>query len=218
MSDLLFRLRTCLAGLLVFLPLGARAHPHVFVDGGVDFVMGAENELTALAVTWRYDAFETLYILASHGLDLNADGGLDPADRERLIRERRDFPADFDGSAHLTVDGHSIALAWPSDFDARIVDQRLEVTFSRALDAPLDITVGEVTLAFYESTYFFAFSLTEKPQFIGPASCRAEIEKFVADEDDTVLMATLAKLDREDTSDMVNVGALFADRISLSCA
>ena len=40
--------------------LPAQAHPHVFVDGGVDFVLGAGAVLEALEVTWRYDEFETL--------------------------------------------------------------------------------------------------------------------------------------------------------------
>ena len=195
----------------------AMAHPHVFVDGGVDFLMGAENTLEALQVTWRYDAFETLYILSSHGLDLNEKGELDEAARQTLVRLRSQFPDDFDGSAHLSVDGALVPLHWPAEFDAHMMGDRLEVTFVRRLETPLDVTQGSIDVAFYESTYFFAFSVTDRPEVLGPSTCSATVVPFQADQEDSALMATLEKLSREETSGIENVGALFADRIALEC-
>jgi len=195
----------------------AFAHPHVFVDGGVDFVMGAENSLKALHVTWRYDAFETLYILSSHGLKLNDKGELDEASRQTLVRLRSQFPDDFDGSAHLSVDDQLVPLKWPDDFDAHIVGDQLEVTFTRGLETPLDVTQGSINVAFYESTYFFAFSATDTPKVLGPSTCETTVVQFKANPEDTALLETLAKLGREETSGLADVGAIFADRIALRC-
>ena len=102
--------------------VAAEAHPHVFVDGGVDFVMGENAVLEALEVTWLYDRFETLYTLSDLNLDLRSDGTLAEADRQELVRQLSDWPSDFDGSAHVSVDGVGIAMDWPEGLDAQMID------------------------------------------------------------------------------------------------
>jgi len=194
------------------------AHPHVFVDGGVDFVFGTDGKLVALNVAWHYDAFETLYILASHDLTLNTDGGLDEADRLALVKYRSEWPEDFDGSAHLSVDQVPVALEWPAGLDAHIIDGRLRITFRRELSSPLSLSGVQAELAFYESTYFFAFSITEPPKLLGTSGdCKAEVVTFDPSAENAELRSTLSKLGREETPAIANVGSLFADRISLSC-
>ncbi len=195
------------------------AHPHVFVDGGVDFVMRDGTVLEALEVTWLFDEFETLYTLSSAGVGLNDEGGLDEADRLDLVRYLSDWPDDFDGSAHLSVDGAGIALEWPAGLDARLIEGRLEMTFTRRLDSPISLNERRVEVAFYESTYFYAFSVTNQPRIAGdPGNCAARVVPFNADAQSAALQSTLFELGREETPDIENVGALFADRIVLRCA
>ena len=86
------------------------AHPHVFVDGGVDFIMADRATLDALSVTWLFDEFETLYDLSSRGIELQADGSLSVADREIIRAAYAKFPDDFDGSAHMTIEGEEIEM------------------------------------------------------------------------------------------------------------
>ena len=203
---------------LSFGVLQARAHPHVFVDGGVDFVVDDDGSLTALKVTWLYDAFETLYILSSHEMSLNASGGLDEEDRRRLIQLRSDWPDDFDGSAHLMVDGSPIQMKWPSDLDATVIDGRLQLTFMRQLETEVDLSGTLAEVAFYESTYFFAFSITNTPEVLGSSvDCDMTVRHFEPDESDTELQEALAKLSREETPEIAQVGELFADRIFVQC-
>ena len=199
-------------------PLPAQSHPHVFVDGGVDFVFDEKNLLSTLLITWLYDEFETLYILSSYGMSVDSDGELAEADRQELIRYRNDWPIDFDGSAHLSVDRKNIALEWPENLDAELIDGRLRITFLRKLTNAVDLTISPATLAFYESSYFFDFSVTQPPQLHNaPAQCRAEVVPFVPDAQGDALQVALTKLSREQTPDIENVGALFADQIELRC-
>ena len=196
----------------------AAAHPHVFVDGGVGFIFDENQKLAALRVTWLFDEFETLYTLSSYGIGLNAEGALDERDRLELVRLRSDWPSDFDGSAHLTIAGKQIALDWPTDLDIDLIDGRLQSTFLRPLPEPVDLRGVPVEVAFYESTYFYAFSVTQAPEFLaGGQGCQAVVVPFTPDAQDAALQAVLAKLTREETPDNAQVGALFADRINVRC-
>ena len=210
--------RIAVAVALPVLVLPAQAHPHVFVDGGVDFVFNENGLLSALEVTWLYDEFESLYILSSNELSLTAAGGLAEADRQHLIRQRSNWPDDFEGSAHLSVDGAPAVLHRPSGFDVAVVDGRLRVTFTRQLDVPIDLNQSSAEVAFYEATYFYAFAVTNSPQVLGaPRTCAADVIPFEAGAQDTALQAALAKLSREETPDIARVGSFFADRISIRC-
>lgn len=197
----------------------ALAHPHVFIDGGVDFRIGANRQLEALEVTWLYDEFETLYMLAAQEISLNDQGGLDEADRLTLVDRLSDWPEDFDGSAHLSMDGAEIALDWPDGLDAHLVDGRLKLTFTRTLSDPLTLSATPLEVGFFESTYFFDFTVTQTPQIVGVSTnCAAKVIPFDPDQNDRAVLDVLAKLGREETPDMANVGAIFADRIILQCA
>lgn len=114
----------------------AIAHPHVFIDGGIDFIMSGQETLEALSVTWLYDEFETLYDLSSRGIEPLPDGSLSDADREAIRAAYNEWPDDFDGSAHLSIDGQMIEMDWPSDLAVDLVDGRLQLAFLRKLQDP----------------------------------------------------------------------------------
>ena len=145
----------------------AHSHPHVFIDGGINFVFGDGAVLQSLNVNWLYDEFETLYILSSYGISLNADGTIDEADQKELLIQRTKWPSDFDGSAHLSVAGEPISLEWPTDLATEVIDGRLRMSYTRHLETPLEAPETGFEAAFYESTYFFAFKITEPPELLG---------------------------------------------------
>ncbi len=197
----------------------AAAHPHVFVDGGVDFVMQGGTVLEALEITWLYDPFETLYILATQDITPDADWSLQDKDRARLIARESDWSDEFKGSAHLSLAGNSVELSPPSSFDVKLKGERLQVTFRRDLLKPIDLTDRPLDVAFYEATYFYAFSVASPPQIIGDAGhCAPRVIPFDPDVQLAKLQTTLFALGREETPAIENVGALFADRIVLECA
>ena len=207
-----------LAAMLLATVGPVRAHPHVFIDGGIDFVVQDGSVLEALQITWRYDAFESLYVLASEGFSLNENGQLAETARQELVRLRKDLPEEIGGSAHLKVDGEAIDLDWPTELDAQLADGRLELTFTRRLETPVPLADRNVEVAFYESTYFYEFNLTQEPKIFGNGDeCAADLIPFNPDLQLAALQATLAKLSREETPEAENVGALFADWILLTC-
>ncbi|WP_138935486.1 DUF1007 family protein [Roseovarius arcticus] len=207
-------------GMTVGIALAApmNAHPHIFVDGGIDFIMSGDETLDALSITWLYDEFETLYDLSSRGIEPQPDGTLSNADREAIRAAYSDWPDDFDGSAHLSIDSDLIEMAWPSDLAVDLVDGRLQLTFLRKLETPAILTNKSVEVAFYESTYFFAFAITNDPSFVGNETCEAVVVPYTPGEQSDEMKQSLALLNREETPDIANVGQLFADRIVVNCA
>lgn len=202
---------------LTVAPVGS--HPHIFVDGGIDFVLSDGPTLEALQVTWLYDEFETLVILSSQGMSLNDEGGLYEADLRQLIRLSSDWPDEIGGSAHLSTDGVAVALDGPTKLDARLTEGRLEVTFTRRLETPLPLGERTIEVAFYESTFFASYAISKPPTVFGdPGRCILDVHPFDPDPRDGQLLTVLSRLSREETPEIVNVGALFADRIIMQCA
>lgn len=202
------------------LPLSpVSAHPHVFVEGGIDFVIQEGAVLDAVEVTWLFDEFETLVMLASSGLRLNTEGGLDAAGRQEVAQLQRDWPDSFGASVHLSAAGEAVALGPPREIDVRVREGRLAVTFTRDLATPVALHAQAVEAAFYEPTFFVSFSVIEASNLLGAAEgCSAALHRFEPDPDDVRLMSLLARLGREETPEIENVGAKFADRITLTCA
>lgn len=201
-------------------PISTVAHPHVFVDGGVDFIFDDTGaSLQTVSVTWRYDAFETLFMLSNMGVSPEPGQDFSPDDRRRAEAMLSEFAPDFDGSAHLTVAGVPVALEWPRDLSARMVGDRLEVSFLRDLAAPL-ASAGplRIDVGFYERTYYFAFSLTDAPTFENAQDrCSITIALFEDTEQTAEMRAALARLSREEEPENSTAGAVFADRMVVQC-
>ncbi|MEM7546475.1 MAG: DUF1007 family protein [Pseudomonadota bacterium] len=196
----------------------AKSHPHVFIDGGVDFVMDEDGTLRALDVTWLYDPFETLYVLATLKITPDAEWRLSSDDRARLIAHESVWAGDFDGTSHLSIEGEAVKLARPTGFDVELENEQLKVTFRRNLPEPIDVRGLDVEVAVYEKTFFYSLGVTKGPKFIGAETgCATDVIRFDPDTQLNALQYSLFELSREETPEIENVGALFADRIVLKC-
>lgn len=67
---------------LLAAPLGA--HPHIFVNTGLSFVVDDQNRLTHVQVTWAYDELYSLLLTEDLGVDSDYDGVLTAADTALL--------------------------------------------------------------------------------------------------------------------------------------
>lgn len=129
------------------MPQVAVTHPHVFVDRGVDFVFEEERKLSALNVTWQYDAFESLYLLSSLGVFPSEEGELTPGDRARLIHHESNWPEHFHGAAHFSVNGLPLTISRPKAMEAEFEDGKLTLRFRRELSQAVAILDAQVDVA-----------------------------------------------------------------------
>jgi len=215
--------RKCISAALICLSLllqtrPATAHPHVFVDARIDFVMGGSDVLQALQITWRFDLFHTLYILSFDGISPMQDGGLSSVDQDALSASYTEWQNGFDGFAKLFSHGDPVALAPPSAVRAGLQDGQLEISFTRLLRNPMLLQDGKADLAIYDATYYHAITISAPPRIHGNAQgCHASVIPFEPERLTTFAQAELAKLENEQSPAVDNVGQLFADRITLSC-
>ncbi|MEM7378755.1 MAG: DUF1007 family protein [Pseudomonadota bacterium] len=200
----------------------AHAHPHAFVDGGIDFVIGSHGDratLDALHVTWLLDEFETLYMLSAAKVGLNNQGTLDATDNATFEAQMHTWLGNFAGSAHATTGGRKLALEAPSSVEVAIVEGRLKITFDRPLVDPVAVDGQRIDVAFYEASYFYAHSVTQPSVVRGESTpCSTRMIPFNPDAHASAIQARLQRLAREEEPENTNVGALFADRIVLQCA
>ena len=196
----------------------AKSHPHVFVETAIDFLVDERGSLTALSIAWRYDAFETLYVLSSIGIVAGRDGTLSADDRATLIRNESDWPENFDGAAHLSIHGTAMPLSRPKALDANLEEGRLVVRFRRDLQKSVPLQGLSAEVAVYERTYYYAFSVGAPPKVVGAGlPCAISLKPFDAAAQHKALLDRLAALGREETPEDANVGVLFAERIGLKC-
>ena len=75
-----------IAGLLAAGAGPALAHPHVWIDAGVEIILNDQNEATGVRISWTYDDLYSLYVVGDMGLDPDWDGKLTPEEEARRRR------------------------------------------------------------------------------------------------------------------------------------
>lgn len=208
------------AAVLVSAPGGT--HPHVFVGGGAHFGLNEEGQLSRLHVSWIYDTYASLYLLSYVQADKDGDGVLTEEEKGRILADQTQWPDDFAGDSYLSAGGARIELGKPVDADARILeDGRVEVSFDRLVDAPFRPTAAEpAVVKLYDPTFYYAYEVSAQPEIRGRGAegCSAVHEPYdPAAPGLAALRTELSALGRDETPDQEDVGALFADKLILSC-
>lgn len=205
-------------GLLFVLSLApgaARAHPHIYIDSGMDFLFDAEGRLAELRVTWIYDALTSLFMLEDLAID--ATGPLAAEDRARLAAYQTEWDAGFDGDSYLWDGARRIELSGPEAADAALMDGKVAISFTRSVGAPFR-PGAETVVKVYDPSYFTAYMVTAPIRLEGGADgCRTRVEPFVPGGPLTALQESLSSLPADATPEDQDVGALFADKVYVTC-
>lgn len=211
-------LPAALAAALVAGP--AAAHPHVFVDATLTLRFDAEGRLAELSTTWTYDEFYTLYAIEAMEMDADGDGvltGDELAEMARIHTEPWPDQEQLASQLWLTVGGAAAGLALPAGAEARIEGDRLVVSFARAVAAPAD-PAEALSVRLYDPSYFIAYEMVGSPAAEGlPVGCALRYIPFDPDAELAALQTELAAIPADETPDFVNVGALFADEVRVTC-
>ncbi|MFK7834669.1 MAG: DUF1007 family protein [Sulfitobacter sp.] len=195
------------------------AHPHIFVDTGLDLRFGADGRLQEVRVTWAYDEFYSLLIMEDRSLDPDFDGVLTEAEQADLTGFDMQWTPGFNGDLVITQGGQTLALSGPAQATARYEDGRITTTHVRRISAHA-AGGAPVEIRPYDATYYTAYDITLPVNIQGTENCR---KSFDLPDIDARLMEVRDQLNAMDTvmmsddADLPDIGILLATTVIVTC-
>jgi polyphosphate kinase len=198
----------------------AAAHPHVFVDAGLELRLDGEGRLASVRIVWVYDDFTSMLLLGDLGLMPDREDRLSPQARAALQGFDMQWDEGFAGDTHMRAADAPVALSPPRDWTADYVQGRIVTTHVRDLVAPVDPATAPVTVQLYDPGYYTAYTIAVPPKVTGRDDCAAEVLGPDTDAAIARLEAALEELVRggvDPETDFPAVGAAFAEEVRLTC-
>ncbi len=201
------------------LPIPALAHPHVFIDTGLEFIVDEAGQLTHVRVTWAYDELFSLLQLEDMRLDQDGDGALTESEQQFLTGFDAQWMEGYNGDLVVTASGAPVALSGPLEPHASTEDGRIVTTHLRAVEGG-SVPAEAISAKAFDETYYTAYDVTRPVTVSGPATCL--LERIDPDIDGQLaqMQAFLLTLDAEydlEENDIPLVGESFATEILISC-
>jgi ABC-type uncharacterized transport system substrate-binding protein len=210
------------AAILAFL-VGATpvtAHPHIFVDTGLDLYFDADGTLSEIKVTWRYDAFYSLLITQDMGLDLDGDGVLTDIEMAELQGFDMNWSVGFNGDLSVFAGDASVPLSAPRDYSTAFVLGRITTFHTRDVSAQ-DLSFDTLQIKPYDETYYTSYDVAFPVTLHGIEGCETRVQEPQQTAAMAALQQQLSGLPIDvDPSDvgLGDVGALLATTVIVSCA
>lgn len=210
-----------LAALLISLSCAAplAAHPHIFVDTGLDLKFDGEGRLVEVKVTWAYDEFYSLLIMEDRALDPDFDGVLTEAEQAELTGFDMRWTPGFNGDLVIAQSGRVLPLSGPLKYTAVYRDARITTTHVRRVD-PNQNAGQRIEIKPYDPTYYTAYDITLPVRIEGSDICGQRIDMPDIDTNLMLLRDELNALDVEttpDDADLPDIGVLLASTVVVTC-
>lgn len=213
---------TLLAALLA-VPLAepVSAHPHIFVDVGLEGIVDSKGRLTQIKVTWAYDALFSLLVTEDKGLDPDGDAVLTPQEEAKLAGFDAQWVPGYNGDLVAELNGKALTLSGPIDPTAVMREGRIVTTHLRDVTGTPSVAGKVLTFAPFDPSYYTAYDVTMGVAMRGIEGCEINKEEPNLDNEMQKLQAELAQLGQDQDSfelGFPEVGASFATRVVITCA
>jgi ABC-type uncharacterized transport system substrate-binding protein len=198
----------------------ASAHPHIFIDSGVEVIFDGQGQVTALRISWAYDDFYSLLAIEDRGLDPDGDGRLTPEAQASLSGFDMGWDADYDGDLYVQNQGAAVAMGRPEDVTARYKDGIITSTHLRKLATPVRPGPAGLAVQIYDPGYYTAYTIASDAVLTNaPAGCEAKVYAPDVSEADEKLQAVLQEYQANQSveADFPAVGANYADEVRITC-
>ena len=198
----------------------AGAHPHVWVDTGVEVILNDRNEATGVRISWTYDDLYSLYIVGDMGLDPDWDGKLTPEEEARLAGFDMKWDPGFAGDTYALFKGAPLDLSRPTDWTASYDRGKITSTHLRTFAAPVPVGADPLIVQAYDPGYYVAYSIPSGPVVTGGTGCTAQTFAPDLGEAEQKLMDALSEYtpDVDLEAEFPAVGANFAEEVRVTCA
>ncbi len=199
----------------------AQAHPHIFVDSGLQMQFDPDGRLATVRVVWVYDAFYSMLLLEEMGLDPEFTGTVTEAEKQKLSGFDMQWIEGYEGDLYALQGDRRLALSGPKDWTADVQEGRIISTHLRTFEEPPEVGAEPLVLQVYDPSYYTAYSIAIDPVIEGRTDCTARIFEPDRAAATGILEEALAEMLGEaaeySEDDFPAVGAAFADEIRLTC-
>lgn len=193
------------------------AHPHVFIDAGVDVIFGPDGRAEALRIEWSYDDLYSLVLIEERGFDPDLDGVLTPEETAALSGFDMAWDPGFPGDTYALSGDRPLALSRPLEWSARYENGRLISTHLRRFDTPPE-PGAPLIVQVYDPGFYTAYVIARPVALMGtpPAGCTAEVFEPDRAAADDLLAQALEEYAGED-ADFPAIGAAYAEEARITC-
>ncbi|UWR02223.1 DUF1007 family protein [Ruegeria conchae] len=201
------------------LPFPVLAHPHVFIDTGLEFVVDEAGNLTHVRVTWAYDEFYSLLVLEDMRLDQDGDGVLTEAEEKFLSGFDAQWVEGYNGDLVIRMGETVIPLSGPLEPQATTEDARIVTTHLRSVEGT-PVPASDLSIKAFDESFYTAYEVTRPVTVSGPVICQIDRSDPDIDAELAQMQAFLRTLDADydlEENDIPLVGEKFATEIRLSC-
>lgn len=200
--------------------LRAHAHPHVFIDTGVEVIFDESGLARALRITWTYDELYSLVILEDRGLDADYDGVLTAQERATIQGFDMAWDPGYPGDSYALLGEVPLELGPPQDWTADLADGKLVSTHLRPLQPAVKVGSEPLVVQSYDPSFYVAYRIVGAPVLTGRTDCTAQIYEPDLAAADAYLQKALDEM--YGTADLEGefpaVGAAYADEARVTCA
>lgn len=207
------------AGIMLATP--ALAHPHLFIDTGVEVLFGTDGSATGLRITWTYDEMYSLLILEDRQLDADYDGVLTPDEVTKLSGFDMAWDPGYAGDTYALLGAAALDLGRPQDWTADFKDGKIISTHVRLLSNPAQVATEPLVVQSYDPSFYAAYRIQGRPVLTGRDDCTAQVFEPDLAAADAYLQQALAELNALDGSDIESefpaVGAAYSDEVRVTC-
>ncbi|MGC1505238.1 MAG: DUF1007 family protein [Sulfitobacter sp.] len=200
--------------LLTAAPLAA--HPHIFVDTGLDLQFDEAGRLSEVRVTWVYDEFYSLLITEDRGLDPDFDGVLTKAEQADLQGFDMQWTEGFNGDLVIVQDGHFLTLSAPMQATAVYENARITTTHVRQVSQD-QMAGSPIEIKPYDPTYYSAYDVTLPVRIKGNSACAKTFDVPDVQARLQEVSDQLAAMDEMSDENVPDVGILLATTVRVTC-
>lgn len=207
-------------GLWAGLACAAGAHPHIFVDAGIEVLFDGQGHAAALRITWSYDDLFSLMIIEERDMDPDFDGVLTAAEAAAIQGFDMQWDAGYAGDTYALLGEVPLGLSGPSDWTTAYTDGRLTSTHLRRFDAPVAVADQPLIVQVYDPGFYTAYALATDTVLTQAGDCTAQTYEPDRAAADRILQDAIAE--QVGSSDIEGafpaIGAAYAEEVRITCA
>lgn len=207
------------AALIAWFAQPAAAHPHIFIDTGLEVIFDDHGRATALRISWTYDDLTSLGIVSDRGMDEDFDGVLTPEELTAISGFDMEWDAGFAGDTYALLGSAALTLSGPSDWTASYADAKLTSTHLRKFSEPVQIMADPLVVQAYDPTYYGAYTFVTDTALTGSTTCTAQAFEPDREAADIKLQAAMDEMAGGTSVEgaFPAIGAAYAEEVRISC-